>query len=247
MEMPLAVAAWCMLSLLVGGLLKGVVGLGLPLAAMPLLMLAVPLKSAVGVLVVSMIVSNFAQSFQGGLFRPTLLRLWPLLLTLFLFVTVSTRALVMFSQEVLAAIIGSALIICALAAHFVPRLKLTPEQELWMGPIAGAVAGFIGGISGFYGGPLMLYLVWLRLPKAEFVPAISLMFFVGAVGLALGLFGFGISDPHELVLSTIGCIPVFAGLWFGNKVRMRLSELAFARVVLAVYIAAGLSFLVKAV
>jgi uncharacterized membrane protein YfcA len=247
MDLPLGVAAWCMVALLAGGLLKGVVGLGLPLAAMPLLMVAVPLKTAVGVLVMSMVTSNFAQSFEGGLFMPTLRRFWPLLVTLFLFVTGSTRALVVFSQEALAAIIGTALIVCALAAHFLPHLKLSPAQERWMAPLGGAIAGFIGGISGFYGGPLMLYLVWLRLPKAEFVPAISLMFFVGAVGLALGLFAFGISDPHELVLSTIGCIPVFAGLWFGNKVRVRLSELAFARVVLAVYIVAGISFLAKAI
>ena len=73
----LATVLYVFLSLFLGGLLKGVVGLGLPLVAMPLLSFAVPLKTAVALVLVPIFVTNTAQSFQDGLFKPTIRRFWP--------------------------------------------------------------------------------------------------------------------------------------------------------------------------
>jgi uncharacterized membrane protein YfcA len=245
MDLTLPVILWCVAALFVGGLVKGVAGLGLPLTSVPLLTLAVSLKSGIGILVVPLIVSNFAQSFQGGMFRPTLRRFWALLLALFLCGAVSTKVLASVRQETLYLIIGPPLIVVPLLAHFRKDIVLARRTESWASPVVGVISGFLGGISSFYGPILMLYLVWLRLSKKEFVAAVALMFFVGSVALAVGLLGFGITRPHELLLSAAGCIPVFIGLWFGQKVHVALDERRFALVVLGLYLATGISFIVK--
>ncbi|MBI3710757.1 MAG: sulfite exporter TauE/SafE family protein [Proteobacteria bacterium] len=238
---------YSLLVLFLGGLFKGVAGLGLPLIGMPLLTLAVDLKTAVAILVMPLVASNLFQSFQGGLFAPIFRRFWPLLLSLFVVGVVSTKALVILPEQVLFAIIGIALIIVPTIAHFRPDLRVVPGQEHWLGPLVGAAAGFMGGISSFYGPILLLYVVWLRLPKNEFVVAISQMFSIGAIGLALGLFAFGITKPVQFGISTIVCVPVFAGLWLGQKVRFRMSERGFARLILITYIVSGATFLLKLV
>jgi len=92
----------------------------------------------------------------------------------------------------------------------------------------------------------MIYLACLRLPKDEFVVAVSLMFLTAAAGLAIGLFVFGISRPAEFGLSALACIPVFIGMWLGNKARVRLSERAFSAAVLLTYVVTGASFIAKA-
>jgi len=247
MELGSGVFFWCMASLFIGGLVKGVAGLGLPLVTMPLLTLLVSLRAGVGIMVVSLIVSNLAQSFQGGMFLPTVRRFWPLLLTLFFFGAISTKALVAVPQETLYLFIGPSLIVVPLVAYLREDITVTGRAQRWLAPAVGAVAGFFGGISSFYGPLLMLYLVWLRLPMKAFVPAVSLMFFVGAAALAFGLLGFGVTEPEELVVSAIGCVPVFLGLWLGQKLRLGLDERRFARIVLAIYIATGLSFIAKGI
>jgi uncharacterized protein len=241
-----AIILACMAALFIGGLVKGVAGLGLPLTAVPLLTFAVSLRTAIGILVIPLIVSNFAQSFQGGMFWPTMRRFWPLLLTLFLFGAISTKVLASVPQERLYLVIGPLLVVVPLFAHYRKDIALGPRTEAWASPVIGAFSGFFGGISSFYGPLLMLYLVWLRLTKREFVAAVSLMFFVGSAALAIGLLGFGISSPHDLIFSAVACIPVFIGLWFGQKVHVVLDERRFALVVLALYVATGASFFFRA-
>jgi uncharacterized membrane protein YfcA len=242
----LGLVAWAAFSLFAGGAVKGVVGLGLPLVSMPLLTLSFSLKQSVGFLVLPMVASNLVQAFQGGLFLATLRRFWLLLLVLLITVAAATKLLVIVPQEVLFVVIGTSVIVFPLIAHFRPHLRVSGATERWLGPLVGFVAGVIGGVSTFYGAPLMLYLVWLRLPKDLFVIAVSLMYFVGATGLLAGLVLFGVTQFTGLGLSVLGCVPVFAGLWLGQHLRVRLDERRFARLLLAVYLATGLSFLAKA-
>jgi uncharacterized membrane protein YfcA len=232
-------------ALLVGGLVKGVVGLGLPLVGMPLLTLVLDVKSAIGVLAVPLIVSNLSQSFEGGRFPATLRRFWPLLLTISVVEVASVGLLKTLSDRALYLFIGTSIIVIPLIAHFSPRLRIPPRYERWTGPAAGVFAGIVGGLSTFYGPPLMLYLIWLRMAKDEFVVAVSLTFFVGASALTVGLLLFGVADFGDIGLSVLACAPVFAGMWIGQKARVRLDQRRFSQLVLAVYVSMGLSFLAR--
>jgi len=242
---PLQIILYCTAALFAGGLFKGVAGLGLPLVGLPLLTAAISLKAAVGVLVLPLIFSNLFQSFEGGLFWPVLRRFWPIYVTLFLTIAVSTRALVVVPERYLFGVIGVGLILFPTLAHLRPHIRLQPAQEKWLAPLAGVFAGVIGGISSYYGPPLMLYVMWLRLPKEIFVVAVSQMFSVGAVGLALGLLLFGASSPTQLGISALACAPVFLGLVLGQKVRLRMSERRFSLLILVTYVLSGLTFLVR--
>ena len=241
------VAVFAAFSLFLAGLVKGVVGLGLPLVALPLLTMAIGLKPAVGLLVVPIFTSNLVQSFQGGQFVPTLRRFWPVFLPLIGFSMFSTQALVILPERYLAGFIGVAVISFPSITHFQPRVRISPKQERWIGALAGTVAGILGGATTFYGPPLMLFLAGLRLPKDGFVAAVSLLFLMGSIGLSAGLLSFGITAAGELPLSAAAALPVFVGLLAGQQVRRRLDERRFANLLLLVYLASGASFLLKAV
>jgi len=205
---PLPVILYCILALFAGGAFKGVAGIGLPLVGVPLLTAALDLKSAIAVLVMPLIFSNLFQSFEGGLFRPVLRRFWPLHATLFATIAVSTRALIAVPERYLFGVIGAALIVIPAIAHLLPGLRVRERDERWLAPLTGLVAGVVGGISSYYGPVLLLYILWLRLTKTVFVVAISQMYTVGSIGLALGLLLFGVASPQQLGLSALACAPV---------------------------------------
>jgi uncharacterized membrane protein YfcA len=239
-------AIYCIAVLFTGGLVKGLVGLGLPQVGVPLLTLAIGLKQSVGLLVLPMIATNLAQSLDRKLFLPVARRFIVLLAIMFCVAIISSRALDVVPERVLAGVIGAAVIIFPTIAYLRPRFRIARAHERWTGAIAGAAGGILGGIAGLPGPPLIIYLACLGLGKEEFVVAVSLMFLTASVGLALGLIGFGTTSPTELALSGAACLPVFAGMWLGAGTRLRMSEQAFARVVLVAYWCTGTAFLVKA-
>jgi len=234
------------LSLFLGGLLKGVVGLGLPLVSMPLLTFAVPLKTAVALVIVPIFVTNLAQSFQGGLASPTFRRFWLSMIVLVATIALTAEALVTIDEKILYTILGTTLILLTLTLRFRPSMQIRPAQEPWAAPLAAVAGGVLGGFTGIYGPPVMMYLACLRLKKGEFVAAVSQFFVAGNIGLTIGLVSFGGAGLRELALSAAATIPTYVGLWLGQRVHARLDESRFSAVLYIVYLATGASFLIRA-
>mgnify|MGYP006146717767 CR=1 FL=1 len=69
---------------LVAGMIKGVIGLGLPTIAMGLLGLAMAPVQAAALLIIPATLTNLWQLAFGGHLRALLVRLWPMLLAIFL-------------------------------------------------------------------------------------------------------------------------------------------------------------------
>lgn len=236
------------LAILAGGLVKGTFGLGLPLVAMPLLTLFMSVANGVSLMVVPILATNLAQGFIGGwpAVKQRLRRFGPTLLALVVCIALSVKALVLIPEKVIYALIGIAIIGIALMARYKPRIQISPAHERWLGPLCGVIGGIMGGTTTFYGPALMVYLAGLRLNKDEFVGVISLMYFIGGLGMGIGLAGFGIADGTVFLQSLLACIPALLGIKLGQLIRVRLDERRFAKWLFVMYLVIGGSFLLKA-
>src|ERR1700681_2226165 len=67
-------------SLIIAGLLKGTIGVGMPVVALPLLSLFIDIKSAAMLLSMRLIFSNVAQALEGGKTERCLMQLMPVFL-----------------------------------------------------------------------------------------------------------------------------------------------------------------------
>jgi uncharacterized membrane protein YfcA len=237
---------YCIFVLFVGGAVKGAIGVGLPQVGVSLTSLALGLKPALGLLVLPIMASNVSQCWHRELFAPVLRRFGSLLLMTFLFSAGSVRLLGLVPEKQLLPWLGALVIVLPTISFFRPQLRISPNQEAWLGPLTGVAAGIIGGLSSLSGPPLMIYLSCLRLPKDEFVVAVSLMFLAAGAGLSVGLFLFGIGSPSDFGMSAVACIPVLLGMAIGQRVRVKMSERAFGVSVLLTYVLTGASFLAKA-
>ncbi|HEV2262940.1 MAG TPA: sulfite exporter TauE/SafE family protein [Stellaceae bacterium] len=244
--MSSSVAFLCALGVLAGSTVKGVAGIGLPLVAVPLLTVLVNLKTAVTMTTVPIIGSNFVQSIQGGRFPHLVKRFWTLLVPLFVAIIVGTRLLVVLPERVLELIIGVAVISIPLVLHFIPHIRVTRAHERWANPLIGIGSGLLGGISTFYGPPIMLYVFGMRLPKDEFIPTISLMYTVAGVGMLFGIYANRVATLPEIGVAFLMLIPTAIGMWIGRFVRVQLSESRFQRLIVAIYVVTGVTFLVDA-
>jgi len=232
--------------LLFAGMIKGVLGVGLPLLAVPLLSQIVPVPLAIMTLAISQVASNGFQAFQGGNLGAVLRRFWSLLVPLVATLFLGARLLVVLDDRVLGFILGSLVLAFTALSPFQHRIRIEQHHEKVMSPLVGVLAGVLGSVSSFYGVPILIYLVALRLEKRFFIASVSTAFTVGAVLLMASLIFYGAMGRHQLTLSGLSVIPVFGGLLVGQVIQRRMPQEAFNRGLFVIMLAIGLSLVARA-
>ncbi|MFN7086103.1 MAG: sulfite exporter TauE/SafE family protein [Burkholderiales bacterium] len=240
------VLAACAAAMIAGGLVKGVVGIGLPLVALPVMASFVPLHKAIALLILSSFVTSVWQSFHGGRFVASARRFWPLLAGIVVGVATSVRALATFDIRLLNLILGA---IVTLFASLLSRqlvFAVAPRAERWAAPFAGAIAGLVGGLSMLFGPVYAMYLAGLKLGKESFVAAISLANVWATVVLAAAMTRYELVSGTDLAASLFALVPSSLGVVLGTRLRHRIDEGLFRKALAAVLFLIGLNLIRKA-
>ncbi|WP_085729208.1 sulfite exporter TauE/SafE family protein [Pseudomonas sp. R37(2017)] len=212
------------------GMIKGVIGLGLPTVAMGLLGLAMAPSQAAALLIIPATLTNVWQLAFGGHLPGLVKRLWPMLLAIFLGTGAGTLWIGMSGGHWVVRGLGAALLLYSLSGLFLPTARVGRRSERWLGPLCGLLTGVITSATGVFVIPAVPYLQALGLSKDELVQALGLSFTVSTLALAGGLFWRGALGGGELSASLLALIPAMLGMWLGQSLRQRISALWFKRV-----------------
>ena len=219
-----------MVTFLLAGTIKGVIGLGLPTIAMGLLGLAMAPSQAAALLIIPATLTNVWQLAFGGHLRGLIKRLWPMLLAIFIGTGAGTVWIGMAGGHWVVRGLGAALLLYALSGLFLPTLRAGARSEPWLGPLCGGLTGVITSATGVFVIPAVPYLQALGLSKDELVQALGLSFTVSTLALAGGLLWRGALGGGELSASLLALIPAVLGMWLGQSLRQRISAVLFKRV-----------------
>ncbi len=225
---------------LLAGLVKGVIGMGLPTVAMGLLALALPPAEAAAILVVPSLVTNVWQLLSGPSFGALAWRLWPMMLG----VTVGTIAgagiLAGDASDVAEAGLGVALALYAVVGLSGFKLAVSPRREVWLAPVIGATTGVVTGATGVFVIPAVPYLQAIGLERDDLIQALGLSFTVSTVALALGLLRVDAWQTQSIGLSALALVPALAGMQLGQVLRQRIAPSTFRSVFFAGLLLLGL-------
>ncbi|MCH7832256.1 MAG: sulfite exporter TauE/SafE family protein [Proteobacteria bacterium] len=244
---------WFMLAvmsgaLITGGVVKGVVGLGLPIVTLAILLNFMPPLTVLGLLVAPILVTNLWQSLRAGNLLQPLGRFWPMIVMAVIFLFIGAELIVGMDTAVLFAVLGCFVVVFSATNLIKPRVHpLKPETEKWAGPLAGALGGLLGGISTIWGPPMMMYFVMLKLDKDTFVRTVGLAWFSMAVPLTFAYWRNGIFTGDVIPLSLAACVPGMIGIRIGEKIRQHIDQETFRKVMLAVLLIIGLNLIRRAV
>ncbi len=129
------------LSLVAAGTVKGTIGVGMPVVALPLLSAFVEVRAAVALLSLPLVLSNIPQALENGAAVARLKRLFPVLLGMVPGVAVGVQLLEAGADPRLAsAAAGVALILAAALMLAAPKLQVDPRHAV----TAGVAVGFLG-------------------------------------------------------------------------------------------------------
>lgn len=238
---------WVAFTFLLAGMVKGVVGMGLPTVAMGLLGLVMPPVEAAALLVVPSLVTNIWQLATG----PRLIALVRRLATMMLGVCAGTflgiGLLTSGASGIASVALGTVLALYGAVGLAGPRFAVPAGAEPWLSPVVGMVTGVLTGATGVFVIPAVPYLGSLGLEKEELIQALGLSFAVSTIALAGALAMSGGLDASLARGSLLALVPVVAGLFIGQAVRKRLQPEIFRRWFFASLVVLGLYMVVRAI
>ena len=245
--MTLTVMVLSALALFAGGAVKGLVGIGIPLVSLSLLSLFLPLADAVVLLPVPIIVANVWQSIVTPHFVSAICRFWPLVLAMLIGTVAGAHVLTALDAASLNLLVGTLVVLFTLSSIMNPELRLPVRFERGVGVVAGAVGGFMGGISALFGPPIILYLTSLRLDRESFVGVISSIYLCSAVGLVIVFGSVGVMSQVQFVESAVASVPLMLGVWAGQRFRGGIREAVFRKLLLVVVLGVGVRLILLGV
>ena len=225
---------------IVAGIAKGAIGMGMPPIAIGLMSFAVPLESAIAIMVVPTMVTNIWQAIYGGGFRPLMRRFGSMAATAMIGILGVGYLLSDLGSSSTSGWVGVLLVLYSLIALTPYRPRVPRRVEPWANPLIGLASGAVAGTTGVAAVPFLPYMQSLDMDRHELVQALGIMFvfITGMLAVSLALHG-----AYHLTTSVAGIAavaPTMAGVWLGQHARRRLSAETFRRIFIFGMLGVGL-------
>jgi uncharacterized membrane protein YfcA len=140
-------------------------------------------------------------------------------------------------------IVGVAVTVFVSLHIFGRRLDLPSQGTRSLQAMFGALAGFLGGISGIWGPPTVAMLTAMRTEKTEQIRVQGVIYGLGAVALLAGHMTSGVLRGETVALSVALIPTALFGLWVGFQIQDRIDQPTFRKATLVLLLLAGLNLI----
>jgi hypothetical protein len=227
----------------IGGAVKGIFGIGLPIVVVTLLGLVMEPIEVIALLPIAIVATNIRQFFFGSVDPSTVSRryaIFALALTIPMFL--SAFWILHVPTHLIQLLMGVSVCLFAMTSLFGLRPKIGSGWFWQM--VMGLISGAIGGLTSIWGPTMTMYLMARNIDKDEFIVAIGFLFLAGSFPLIVGLTLSGVITADVLFLSGICTVAALMFMWIGEKIRGRLSDERFRRLVLIFFLLMGIRLVV---
>jgi uncharacterized membrane protein YfcA len=225
-------------------MVKGAIGFGFPLLAVPLLSALMGPRVAIPVVAIPTLLSNVLVIRRGGAGRAAG-PLWTVLAGIAVGTVAGALLLGSIDPRLTYGLVGGVALLYVLATALHLTLRVPAASVQRVGPVVGVLAGLMGGATGISSPLIASYLHLLRLEKREFVFWITVTFFIVNIVQIVTYFRLGLYAGPVLTTALLVCPPMVVGTVLGLALQDRLESRLFECIVLAVVFAASLNLLVR--
>lgn len=231
---------------LLAGMVKGVIGFGLPTVSLGLLVMIVELPTAMALMIVPSLATNLWQSLSGGNILFLLRKVGLFLAAATLTVWLGSKILSSIDLVWATVVLGVLLIIYASLQILGFTIAKPKRQYKWIAVVAGLINGVFTGLTGAFIFPGLIYLQSLDLKKDQLVQAMGMLFMLSTIALAIALKGHGLLDMNVGWVSVGAVISALLGMSIGRRLREYLSEVQFRKTFFLSILALGVIIILTA-
>lgn len=225
--------------------LKGLTGLGFSTLCLGFLAVFMDLKLAIPLVFLPSLSSNIMIMVEAGRFFESVKRFWFLYLSALPGLMVGLWFLDASRSEAPKAILGGVILIYGIWGLKNRPMQLSEKKEKQLVLPVGFLSGLVNGATGSQIMPIMPYLLSIKMDRALFVQTINCAFTLNTLVMILGLGKLGLVTRPVIYLSAGGILPVALGIFLGGRIRKKISEEIYRKMVFILLIALGINLAVR--
>ena len=93
---------------------------------------------------------------------------------------------------------------------------------------------------------MMMFFVLLGLEKEDFIRTAGFVWLLASIPLVIAYSMNGILTAETASLSALACLPAFLGMWLGQRLRRRIDQESFRKLLLIALFLVGLNLIRRA-
>ena len=236
-----SVFAFALCVTLVAGFVKGAVGFAMPLIMISGMGIMIAPDLVVAGIVFPILISNGLQVARAGFGKAgeALRDHWLYVTLVCVMILIAAQFVRSIPPDLFFIVLG----VPVVGLCFVQLIGWRPIIPLHMRRpfewVAGILSGTLGGLSGTWGPPTVLYLLALDTPRDRQMAVQGVIYGLGSVMLLLGHLQSGILNPQTWGFSASLVPAALIGLWVGFRLGDRFDQERFRKVTLLVLMIAG--------
>lgn len=244
-DLPAELVLAAALVTFLGGFVKGAVGFAMPLIMVAGLSFFLSPQITVATLILPVVLANL---MQAGRYGPSealgaAREHWRYLLIVCVAILLSAQLLIYLDPADFYLILGIPVVVLTVIQLVGVRFHVPPERRRAVEWSVGALAGGMGGLTGTWGPPTVLYLMALGTERQRQMLVQGLVYGMGAVMLFVAHLYSGVLNRDTWQLSAAMLIPAFFGMYVGFRLGDRLNAARLRQVTLLVLLVGGLNLI----
>ena len=228
-EFSLFILSYIFIVYLICGVIKGTIGFGMPTVSISLLVFFIDVKVIIALILIPTIIVNFYQLSRGGNFKKIFNETKFFLFSSTIFIFPGSYLLNLINSQFI--ILFIALVLFINSILFLTNIKytLSSYKSPLIQILIGSINGVIIGMTSIYTMPLIFLLQSLRYNKDITVQFLGIAFFLYPIAQLLSFTNLNLISLEIVKISFLALIPIFLGLYIGQKIRKKISESLFQK------------------
>jgi uncharacterized membrane protein YfcA len=226
------------------GVIKGLVGIGMPTAAISVLAQFADPRLAIILVMAPGLITNTWQLWRSGKALEAFKKFAPFAIVMMLGIAFFAQFAARLPLNVLLVGIGTVIVLFVITSivtppHIPERFDLATQLSF------GAISGVLGGLSAIWSPAIVMYLLARNVVREMYMAATGLLVLLGSFSLIFGYWQAGALSGELAGQSAAMILPALVGYSIGEWLRNRLDSKQFKNTVLFVFFLMGLNLLRK--
>ena len=233
------------LAFFVAGVVKGVIGIGLPTTAITIMTFFVSPLMALGLNLIPMTVTNIWQFSKADNPRELIKNYKYFAISLVVFILITSFYANQIGDNVVRLIFAVAVLLFVSLQIFGFNFKMNPKRDsLWQSSL-GTLGGIFGGAASIWAVPVTMYLLMKNVKPKQFVDVSGFLIMIGCIPVSIGYIATGVFQPNMFIYGTLGSVIGIVGFQIGEKLRNKVNAKTFKNLLLIFFSMSAINMIIR--
>ena len=231
----------------IAGVVKGVIGIGLPTTAITIMTFFVSPLMALGLNLIPMTVANIWQLSKADNPRELVKNYKYFATSLVVCILITSFYANQIGDDVVRLIFAVAVLLFVCLQVFGFNFKMKPNHDnFWQGGL-GALGGLVGGAASIWAVPVTMYLLMKNVKPKQFVDVSGFLIMIGCIPVSIGYIATGVFQPNMFIYGALGSVIGIIGFQIGEKLRDKINAKTFRNLLLVFFSFSAINMIIQSI